>query len=179
MAYIPAFSTSQTLGSPSDVNFTNSSTGTDGSITALRIYFQQANGSFLVPEGTTTEYVVWVLADTSTTIEDLLSISTDSAFLVTVEWVNSGGTVLYSSQQYVGYTLYWETFFYQLVQAASGNPLNMNDNSFRNNMSELRDCIDSGNQAIEFFSDLYAAQQCYTAAAILVNNGVNFFNINI
>ena len=171
----PAFQTSQTIGSPTNVNFTDVSTGSDSAIVARRVYLQVANGTFLVVQGTSTDWNAWALVDTSVTFNLLTQ---DQACLVTVEWVGVSGQVLYSSQQYAGYTLYEESLDYQLTQWLAANPLNINDNYYWNNKSELRDCIDSGNQAIEFFSDLYAAQQCYNRGMDIVNDAQNLFNVN-
>jgi len=176
MAFSPAFETSQTLGAAADINFTDVSTGSDGAITQRRIYIQQADGTFLVPAGISTQYNAWALADTSITIEDILT--TDVAVIVTVQWLDVSNSVLYDSQQLVGYTSFEEQGDYQLTQWWAANPVNISDNYFFVNKSKLRDCIDSGNQAINFFSDLYAAQQCYDAGMEIVNNARNLFNTN-
>ena len=44
MPFNPSFTTSQTIGVPESVNFADTSTGSDGSITARRVYMQLANG---------------------------------------------------------------------------------------------------------------------------------------
>lgn len=175
MPFNPSFSLSQTLGSESEVVATDTSTGSDGAITGKRLYLQIANGTFLVESGVSTDYNVWTLANTSQTF-DLLP--KDVGVLATTEWIDTNGIVLYSSQQYKGFTLYNETFADQLVETLSGNPLLINDNNFWINFSKLRDCIDSGNQAIERFSDLYAVQQCYDRGTALRLSSQYFFNTN-
>lgn len=175
MPLVPNFSTSQTVGVPESINFTDTSTGSDVAITERRVYILTSSGSFLVQEGTTTEYEVWAYADSTTSLDVLTK---DYAAIITVQWLNTLGVVLYSKQITGGYTLYNETFDYQLTQVLSGNPLLINDNQFFKNKSELRECIDSGNQSISLASDIYAAQQCYDRGTNLRLNSPYFFNSN-
>ncbi len=176
MPLVANFSTSQTVGAPESINFVDTSTGSDGAISERRIYLAQADGTFLVPSGTTTDYIVWALADTTITIDDILP--KDMGLNITVVWVNSGGTTLYDKFRLTGFTLFNETFDYNLTQQCSGNPLLINDNDFFENKSKLRTMIDSGNNAIEFASDIFGANQCYNIATELRLSSQYFFNTN-
>lgn len=175
MPLSPNFSTSQTVGAPQSINFIDTSTGSDGAITARRIYMQTSSGSFLVEQGTSTDYEVWPLADVSITLDVL---SKDYALLITVEWVDNTGDVLYSKQSLTSFTLFNETFDYQLTQVLSGNPVRINDNNFFSQKSQLRECIDSGNQAILLASDIEGAQQCYDRGTGIRLKSQYYFNIN-
>ncbi len=175
MPLVPSFTVSQPLGSNSEVTLTNSSTGSDGAITEMRVYIQNAAGIFLVEEGNEEEYSDWPIADASVTLDVL---DKDYAVRITVQWLDTNGDILYASQQIVGLTLYNSDFDYALTQALSGNPLVINDANFFKNKSELRVCIDSGDQAIEFASDIYAAQQCYDRATSLRLGSQYYFNRN-
>lgn len=175
MAFTPLFSVSQTVGSPSIVTITDDSTGSDGAITQRRVYLQDAQGNYIVPQGTTTDYIAWALADTSINIDAL---SKDYALLITVQWLNVSNTVLYTKEGKNGLTLYNETFDYQVTQSLSGNPVLINDNNIFPNKEDLRESIDSGNQAISFGGDLYGAQQCYDRATGLRLSAQYLFNIN-
>ena len=139
------------------------------------MYVQDSKGNFLVQEGTTTEYEVWALADSSIT---LALLDKDKAVREVVQWVDTNGDVLYSVTKITGYTLYNETFDYALTQSLAGNPLLINDNNFFRNKCDLRTSIDSGNQAVSFASDIYNAQLCYDRATELRLNSVYNFNIN-
>jgi len=100
---------------------------------------------------------------------------------ITVDWIDntSPTPIVVATKSYtLGFTLYNETFDYQLTQVLSGNPLVINDNKFFSNKSDLRVNIDSGNQAIEFATDIFAAQQCYDRATNLRLNSPYFFNSN-
>ncbi len=166
MPLTPIFSASQPVGEPSVVTLTDDSTGSDGAITQRRAYFKQPAGSYLVPDGTTTEYVEWALADTSMDF-DILG-ETDKALIITVQWLNVSNAVLYDKTNPVaGFTSFNEDFDYQLTELMTANPLLINDNNFYYNKSKLRTEIDSGNQAIERAADQYGAQKCYDRATEL------------
>lgn len=178
MALSQNFSAAQIPGTPGDIVFTDTSTGSDVSVTQRRIYIQIATGVFLVEEGTTTEYEVWDDFPTTTikTLTDILD--KDYSCRITVQWLSSGGTVLYDKTLYYGFTCYNEDFDYELTQAIAGNPILMSDNNYWGNKNLLRTYIDSGNNAIERSSDIASAQQCYDLATNLRTNSQYLFNIN-
>lgn len=168
------FETSQTYGIPDSINFVDTSTGTDGSITSRRVYMKTSANTYLVEKGTTTNYEFWDYADSTITLSVLPK---DYALEITVEWM-AGDTVVYDKVYTLGFTLYNETFDYQLTQVLTGNPLVINDNNFFPNKSDLRVNIDGGNQAIFFATDLFSAQQCYDRATNLRLNSQYYFNAN-
>lgn len=192
------FSTSQTLGYPSSINFVDLSTGSDSSVNSRRIYLRTAASTYLVADGTTTvndsggllngaAFTEWEVTTPGTldpvnaTLAEVLD--KDYALQVIVEWVNKTTSietaqVLYTATKLIGFTFYNETFDYQLTQILSGNPLVINDNNFFPNKSKLRTCIDSGNQAIEFGIDIFSAQECYDQATELRLNSAYYFNAN-
>jgi hypothetical protein len=172
------FSTSQTPGSPGDIIFTDTSTGSDGSVTQRRIYIQSAAGDYLVESGTSTQYEVWsgFPGTTTITLEDILE--QDTAARVVVQWLDVSNNVLYDKTQYIGFTAYNEDFDYELTQNVAANPLLVDDNNFWQNKLKLRTDIESGNNAIERASDIAAAQQCYDRATYLRNNSQYLFNAN-
>ena len=49
MSFSPAFTASQSAATPSTVVFTDTSTGSDGSIASRRIYVTDNNGNAVVP----------------------------------------------------------------------------------------------------------------------------------
>jgi hypothetical protein len=175
MSLTADFTTSQTYGVPNSINFVDTSTGTDDTITSRRIYLKTAANTYLVQKGTTTNYEVWDYADFNITLDVL---EKDYALQVTVEWL-AGESVIYTkTYDAIGFTLYNETFDYQLTQVLSGNPLIINDNNFFPNKSDLRTSIDGGNQAVFFAKDLFSAQQCYDRATSLRLGSQYYFNAN-
>ena len=175
MPLVPNFSTSQTAGSPSVINIQDTSTGSDVAVTQRRVYLVDWQGNYVVPSGTTTDYVQWNIAQNTIAIDCL---SQDMALEVTVEWLDINDVVLYDKTELVGFTLYNETFYYSLTQAqsAASTPTTiLQYTTFLKNKSNLRLFIDSGNQAVTLASDIVSAQQCYNLASNLVTNQDFFF----
>ncbi len=171
------FTATQTAGSSSEINFTDTSTGTDVAVVKRRIYITDCYGNHLVEQGTSTEYEAWNDFPSITTIT-LDVLTKDYAVRITVQWLDVNNAVLYDKTSDYGFTLYNETFDYSLTKIFSSNPLHLNDDSFFEQKSELRTCIDSGNQAIDLADDLYAAQQCYDRATDIRLNSTYIFNTN-
>jgi hypothetical protein len=175
MPFVPSFTAIQVLGEPSQIEFTDTSTGSSSLITARRIYVQLADSTYLVEKGNTNNYTYWDINEPDII---LTLLSKDIAAKVTVQWLNSSSTVLWDSVSLQGFTGFNEEFDYQLTQLLTANPLLINDNDFFPSKSNLRTSIDSGNQAISIASDLYAAQQCYDRATNLRTSSQYYFNIN-
>jgi len=176
MAYTSwSFTVTQTVGEESSVTITSVTSGTDASVTQRRVYLQTDSGDFLVPTGVTTEYNAWALADSSVTIDAL---DKDYGLRIVVQWLDVNDVVLYDSTQYVGLTLYNESFDYLLVQLMAANAVLIGDNNFFPNKELLRTYIDGGNQAISFADDLYNAQLCYDKATALRVSSQYYFNGN-
>ncbi len=63
MAYVLAFSTSSLLGRPSVIVFNNLSTGDiDPNIVEFQIFLTKSDGTYLKPDGSTTDYIVWPIS---------------------------------------------------------------------------------------------------------------------
>lgn len=156
-----SFSASQNYGLPSVIKLTDTSTGSDASIASRRVYLTKQNGSFLVPSGTTTDYIVWLYANSTISIDAL---DKDYSLNVVVQWLDSDGNVLYTSSQTYGFTLYNEQFLYDLTQDQTSNYTIIQDANYYNNKMQMRVEIDSGDQAIELANDIAGAQGCYDRA---------------
>jgi hypothetical protein len=175
MPLTPNFSTSQQAGLPSDVIITDTSTGSDVAIVERRVYLVNYAGEYVVEDGTTTDYTVWPLAQSSISIDCLTA---DTALTVTVNWVDISGVTLYTKTILSGFTLYNETFYYSLTQgqAAVSNPSYiLQDTTYFQNKSKLRSLIDSGDQAVTLGYDITSAQTCYDLATFMVTNQNNYF----
>lgn len=175
MPLTPNFSTSQQAGLPSDVIITDTSTGSDVAIVERRVYLVNYAGEYVVADGTTTDYTVWPLAQSSISIDCLTA---DTALTVTVDWVDVSGVTLYTKTVLAGFTLYNETFYYSLTQgqAAVSNPSYiLQDTTYFQNKSKLRCLIDSGDQAVTLGYDITSAQTCYDLATFMVTNQNNYF----
>lgn len=176
MAITANFSASQNYASESSITFTNTSTGTDVTAVSLRISLLTAQGTYLVPSGnSSTQYIAWPILTASITVDIL---DKDYGLLCLMEYLNTGGTVVASKSQVLGFAAYNENFDFTLSQMLSGNSPLMNDNRFFEKKSLLRAYIDSGNKAIEIASDYLTAQICYDEATKIRNNSIYLFNIN-
>lgn len=172
MPLTPNFTASQFSGTPSVITLTDTSTGSDVAITSRRVYLLQANGTFLVPAGTTTDYVVWDLVDTSI---DLDVLSQDSALSITVQWMSSTNTIVTSKTISFAFTAYNETFYYGLTESQVANSnLSASTNWYQTKLI-LRVEIDSADQAITFASDIYSAQAALNRATYISTNQALFF----
>ncbi len=173
MPIVPSFAVSQPVGTPEVITFTDDSTGSDGAITSRRVYLRKSDGTYLVPDGTTTSYVAWDYADVEISIECL---EKDRALNITVQWLNVSDQILYTDNEDAGLTSYNEDFDYDLTTTLAANPLLVNDNAFRNNKSDLRTYIDSGDKAITRYGDIVSAQICYDLATALRLSSQYYFN---
>ncbi len=182
MALTPLFSVTQTAGLPNKLTITDDSVGSDVAIISRLVYLITATGTYLVQTGTTTNYERWVVTQISGVLTPLsitlAVLLKDMALQIRVVWCGVSDVPLYSLTKLYGLTLYNETFDYGLTQMLTANPPLMNESNFRENKSNLRTLIDSGNQAVTLASDLYGAQQCYDAATELRLNSQYSFNIN-
>jgi hypothetical protein len=172
MPLVPNFTASQYSGTPSVITLTDTSTGSDVTIASRRIYLLQANGTFLVPAGTTTDYIEWDLVDTSI---DLDVLSQDSALSITVQWMSGINTVVTSKTISFAFTAYNETFYYGLTESQVANSnLTASVNWYQTKLI-LRVEIDSADQAITFASDIYSAQAALNRATYISTNQSYFF----
>ncbi len=85
-------------------------------------------------------------------------------------------STLYTSTQIKGFTEYNENFDYNLSSILASNPLLVNDNSFRENKTNLRLFIDSGDKAVLDSSDIVSAQLCYDEATKIRLSSPYYFN---
>jgi hypothetical protein len=172
MPLVPNFTASQYSGTPSVITLTDTSTGSDVTITSRRVYLLQSNGTFLVPTGTTTDFIVWPLANSSI---DLDVLTEDTALSITVQWMSSTNTVVTSKTISFAFTAYNETFYYGLTESQVANSnLSASTNWYQTKLI-LRVELDSANQAILFASDIYSAQSALNRATYISTNQAYFF----
>lgn len=165
------FSATESLAFPSRITLTDTSTGTDGSITSRLVYIQLTNGKYLTQTGTTTDYEVWPAANSSITL-DLLPRSV--AVNITVKWI-SGTTIVYTKTILFGFDLFDTVFAYQLLQAQTGNPSIIdNPNYYASFMQFLVNLYNAQNSIITG-DDIFSAQQAYDRNYYLIQNQTKFF----
>jgi hypothetical protein len=172
MPLSPNFTASQNSGTPNLIFLTDTSTGSDGTITKRRIYLLQSNGTYLVPTGTVTNYIEWALIDTTTSLNVLIQ---DTALSITVEWLTASNVVVANKTTSFAFTAYNETFYYGLTESQVANAnLTASTNWYQTKMI-LRVELDSAYQAISFASDIFSAQAALNRATFISTNQSYFF----
>ena len=172
MPLSPNFTASQNSGTPNLIFLTDTSTGSDGTITKRRIYLLQSNGTYLVPAGTVTDYIEWALVDTTTSLNVLIQ---DTALSITVQWLTSVNVVVATKTTSFAFTAYNETFYYGLTESQVANAnLTASTNWYQTKMI-LRVELDSAYQAITFASDIFSAQAALNRATFISTNQSFFF----
>jgi hypothetical protein len=172
MPLSPNFTASQNSGTPNLIFLTDTSTGSDGTITKRRIYLLQSDGTYLVPAGTVTDYIEWALVDTTTSLNVLIQ---DTALSITVQWLTSVNVVVATKTTSFAFTAYNETFYYGLTESQVANAnLTASTNWYQTKMI-LRVELDSAYQAISFASDIFSAQAALNRATFISTNQSYFF----
>lgn len=171
MALTPNFSCSQTTGDESQITITDTSTGSDGTLTQRRVYLQDAQGNYLVEDGTTTDYEVWDIDDDEISLDVLTK---DYSLNITVQWLN-GSTVVYSKTILNLFSQYNKSFFYSLTQLQAASPAILQDVNFYNNKALLWMNIKGAENAVEYGGDIAAAQNCLDRATNLRLNESLYF----
>jgi len=172
MPLSPNFTASQNSGTPNLIFLTDTSTGSDGTITKRRIYLLQSDGTYLVPAGTATNYIEWALVDVTTSLNVLIQ---DTALSITVQWLTSVNVVVATKTTSFAFTAYNETFYYGLTESQVANAnLTASTNWYQTKMI-LRVELDSAYQAISFASDIFSAQAALNRATFISTNQSYFF----
>lgn len=172
MALTVSFSAGQSPPSPNIIVLIDTSTGNDSSVVGRRIYITNYAGTALVPAGTSTSYIEWAGFPGTTTIS--VNVLTEStACNIRVDWINSGGTVLYSDSNTFCFDEYLKQMAYQLVQGLTpGITLNTNYSSA---LAQLWVAIKGGENAVVFANDIEASQLCLNQGTYLDVNQALFF----
>jgi hypothetical protein len=84
MPFVNSFTALQLYASPNTLRITDTSTGSDANINNRLIYIRKADGTYLVPEGVTTDYIEW-RTDEGNVIE-LNILNIDYATEIKVQW---------------------------------------------------------------------------------------------
>lgn len=118
MPLTPSFSVQQSSANWTNLVFTDTSTGADAAVTARIIYIQKANGEYLTTENT--DFIPWAIADLTKDVNGL--ITQDYSLLMTVEWLDAMGGVLYTVTNLFYLGIYDSNALYGVVQTAVSNP---------------------------------------------------------
>lgn len=173
MALVPNFTTAESISSPDEITFEDTSTGSDGGLTSRRIYIQLDNNNWLTTAGesTTEAYETWAIGDTTTTLS-LLNSSTSAT--VTIKWM-TGSTVTYSKVKYQIWDLYDYLFGLELIQAQEATPGIIQDANYYSNFFQFITNIWMAENAISYGDDVYSSQQQLNKNQYMITNQNSFF----
>lgn len=166
-----SFTATQSLANPNLVTLTDTSTGSDATITSRRVYVRLPNGTYLVQTRTTTTYEVWAYASAAITL-DILSRSQSPQIIV--QWL-AGTTVVYTSTE--EYLFVWadKLFLYQLTQAQTGKPKLIDNANYYLSKIKMIVNVDDAVNAVTDASDIYGAQGSLDKNYYLMQNQQLFF----
>ena len=156
MAYEVNFSVAQL--NVSTIQLINTSTGSDAAIYERRIYLYQYNNTTIVPEGTTTAYILWPLADDEITLDVL---NTDYCLNIKVDVLSSAPdpSGVYSLTQAYCFKDYNEEFMKGLVAETNvALPTIVNANSYIYNWMQMRLFVDEAFDIVDEASDVMNGQ---------------------
>lgn len=167
------FSTGQIIGAPSQIIFTDTSTGTDVAVTQRRIFLQQYNASYLVPSGTTTNYIDWPIGMSASITVTVLD--ADTSLSMTVQWLDVSGAVLYTKTELNVFNMYAKMLDDQLITAQQAYPAIIQNTSYYMNRMLLRLAINDAINSITDMSDITNSQQACDRGMYFVDNQTLFF----
>lgn len=169
----PNFTSTESLASPNLVTFTDTSVGTDLTLTTRRIYIKLANGNWLTTAGesTTSAYETWNYSDASIQL-NLLSQSTTGR--VTVEWY-AGATLTYTKIILMEWDLYDYLFGFELIQSQTATPGIIQDQNYYSNFFKFITNIWCSESAVTYGDDLYSSQSALNKNQELITNDDLYF----
>jgi hypothetical protein len=173
MALFPSFAVGQSLSNPGAVTLTDDSGGSDVAISQRRVYFTDDADNYIIPPGTTTNYVQWALATNPITIQTLLQV--DTAVNALVQWLDSGDNVLYESDNDFCLRAYNKQQFVYLIQQQALNPAVVQDSNYYSNLCQYWINIQGANTMVEDAEDLSGSQNCLNRATEMLQNELKYF----
>lgn len=170
--FSPAFTISQSALNPNTVTATDTSTGSDSNIVVRHIFFQTYAGNYLVQSGTTTDYEIWLLANTSQSFNILPQ---DYSVNVTVQWLDISGNVLYTLSDEFCLVEYNKQFLVYLGQQQAITPGILQDANYAMNLSVFWAYIRYAIDMVEIGADISNSQNLLDKATYMRLNESKFF----
>lgn len=172
MPFSQNFSVAQTPANPAYIIITDTSTGSDPNIIGRRITIKDAFGNYIVPSGTTTNYIDWPLLDNPISLNVLTQ---DTAANIKVEWMYAGPVAQYELNNNYCFSEYNKQFLYYLIQLQAHNYNVIQDNNYWGNVGILWANIIGGINAVQIGDDIAASQACLNRATYMAQNQANYF----
>jgi hypothetical protein len=176
MPFSQNFTVAQTSANPAFIILTDTSTPPNDyatyDITTRRITITDAFGNFIVPTGTTTNYINWPLLDNPISLDVLTQ---DSAVNIKVQWLDEFDVELYELNNNYCFSEFNKQFLYYLIQLQSLTYSIIQDNNYWGNVGILWTNIIGAINSIEIGNDIFASQACLNRATFMAQNQANFF----
>jgi hypothetical protein len=172
MPFSQNFTVAQTSANPAFVIITDTSTGTDGAIDSRRIYITDCFGNYIVPSGTTTNYIDWPLVDNPISLNILTQ---DTAANIRVEWLDASNNILYELNNNYCFSEFNKQFLYYLIQLQSQTYNIIQDNNYWGNVGIFWTNIIGAINSVEIGDDIFASQACLNRATNMAQNQAYFF----
>lgn len=172
MSFSENFSAGQTPTNPSIVVIVDTSVGSDILITGRKVTITNAAGEYLVPNGTTTDFVLWSISDSSISL-DILSV--DQSVSIKVDWLNVSGVAIYSLTQQFCLSMFNKQFFYSLVSAQGQTPSIPQDSNYSFNMALFWATLNGAIAAVEIGDDIAGSQSLLNQCNYMQTNQSLYF----
>ncbi len=177
MAFVPLFEVTQTPQAPTDFSILDTSTETDGSITDRNVTLQLSNGTYMDATGaivTTLTLIPFPLSDgASILFSDFLPI--DYSLSIRVQWVDSGGIVLYALTQTFCLKENGEDEDYALTQSLAANISLLQDTNYVNSRYRFRMFLDAAQNAVTTGNDISNSQMMLDLSLQMTQNPTYYF----
>jgi hypothetical protein len=171
MPLIPNFTAAQATGVKSVIILTDTSTGSDVAVVSRRIFLITDDGSYLVPTGTSTNYIDWALADTTISLNAL---EEDMSLNIQVDWLDVNGAVLYTKTILYFFAPYTKAFLYYLSQLQYSTSIGL-DANYISNKEMLWALVKDAENAITIGGDITTSQNCLDRAKYMMDNQSKYF----
>jgi len=176
MPFSQNFTVAQTSANPAFIIITDTSTPPNDygtyDIDIRRITITDYLGNFIVPAGTTTNYIEWPLQDNPISLNLLTQ---DMAVNIKVQWLDEFDVELYELNNNYCFTEFNKQFLYYLIQLQSMTYSIIQDNNYWGNVGIFWTNIIGAINSVEIGNDIFASQACLNRATFMAQNQANFF----
>lgn len=173
MAFVQNFTSSESIGIPSQITLVDTSTGTDLTLTNRQITLRLANGNYLgtLGESTSPVQINWPIADSSITLDILPNSLTP---IVTVDWM-AGSSVAYTKSVLTCFDLFDYVFGLNQLSNQTSSPQILADTNYFSNFLKLIVNIFNAENAVLKGDDQYSSQGSLNLNLFLIQNENDFF----
>lgn len=168
MPLTPAFTIANNIVNTNTFVLTDTSTGTDGTVTKIVVFVYDVANNQIAGSPFTFAYTLNAAYNLSVLTQDM------SANVV-VQWQTVANAVQATSAQIFAFTGYSEWSIYGLIQQVAANNSLLRDKNFYDNLSYTITDIDSANKSITTGSSIFNAEAMILLAQYKLNNQNLFF----